>query len=106
LCNFSERIVLSSLSSAWHSRTAVEGMDEADKVVPIFWEAAASEACWVLRSTEVRLDSSRIYELTHAFEDPLMLATYWKLSCESWRAKLTNPATEAAVLRGSAIRVM
>jgi len=28
-------------------------MDEGDKVVPIFWKAAASEACWVLSSTEV-----------------------------------------------------
>ena len=43
-----------------------------------------------------------MYEL-HALEEPLTLDTYWKLSCESWIARLSSPATEAAVLKGSAI---
>jgi hypothetical protein len=50
----------------------------------------------------VRAESSWRYEL-HAKEEPLRLNTYWKLSCDSWIAKLTRPAAEATALSGSAI---
>jgi len=100
--SLSESVVFRLSSSLWHSRIESEDGPGAGKPKDKSWAPARSHACWSFRRTEVRVESSWIYEL-HALEEPLMLETYLKLSCESWMARLTSPAMEPTVLKGSAM---